>query len=123
MLQNYLQNSFNKRLNQPRNKGKVPSARPVCLCTSSINLRPSDILSEVLTPIARVEGRGIESESTEESLFYIDEANIKVREEYSRGEDTEGELVIGSMDVEALYPSIEVSKSARIVGEIVREAV
>ena len=77
-------------------EGPIPAARPVCLCTSSINLRPSDILSEVLTPIARVEGRGIESESTEESLFHIDEANRKVREEYSRGEDTEGELVIGS---------------------------
>ena len=45
--------------------GSVPTARPVCICTSSVNLRPSDILSEVLTPIAREEGREIESESTE----------------------------------------------------------
>ena len=28
----------------------IPAVRPVCLCTSSVNLRPSDILSEVLIP-------------------------------------------------------------------------
>ena len=62
-------------------QGTVPAARPVCLCTSAINLRPSDILSEVLAPIAREEGKFVESESTEENIYYIDETNRKVREE------------------------------------------
>ena len=52
--------------------GSVPAVRPVCLCTSTVNLRPSDILSEVLCPIAREEGRHIESKSTEESIYYVD---------------------------------------------------
>ena len=55
--------------------GEAPATRPVCLCTSSVNLRSSDILSEILTPIARERGKGIESESTEESIYYLDEAN------------------------------------------------
>ena len=84
--------------------GSVPVARPVCLCTSSVNLRASDILSEVLAPIAREEGKELESESTEESIFYVDRANEKIREEYKRGIESDTMVVIGSMDV-ALYPS------------------
>ena len=53
------------------------------MCTSSVNLRPSDILSEVLTPIAKEEGRHIESECTEESIYYVDKANEQIREEIS----------------------------------------
>ena len=61
--------------------GDVPATRPVCLCTGSINIRPSDILSEVLIPIAREEGMEVECESTEETLYYVEEANRQVREE------------------------------------------
>ena len=103
-------------------QGPIPATRPVCLCTSSINLRPSDILSEVLAPIAREEEKYIESESTEECLYHVDEANRLVREERSSGELVEGELIVGSMDIEALYPSIEVNRSAKIVSEMVSES-
>ena len=41
-------------------QGPIPAARPVCLCTSSINLRPSDILSELIAPITREEGSKVE---------------------------------------------------------------
>ena len=99
--------------------GNVPATRPVCLCTSSINLRPSDILSDVLTPIAREGGVGIESESTEETIYYIDEANRQVREERERGIESDTDYIVGSMDVKALYPSISVNRSAKIVGEMV----
>ena len=71
----------------------------------------------------------MESESTEESLYYVEEANRRVRKEWDerrlRGqiEDSEqGKLIVGSMDVEALYPSIEVNRSARLVGEMVSES-
>ena len=102
--------------------GSVPAVRPVCLCTSSINLRASDILSEVLTPIAREEGKNIESESTEESIYYVDKANKEIREELERGIVSDTDIIIGSMDVEALYPSIQVNRSASIVSEMVQES-
>ena len=100
----------------------VPATRPVCLCTGSINIRPSDILSEVLTPIAREEGMEVECESTEETLYYVEEANRQVREEWERGIESDTSVIVGSMDVEALYPSIKTNKSATIVGEMVRES-
>ena len=59
----------------------------------------------MLTPIAREEERQLESESTEESIYYIDKANKEIREEIERGIESETGVVIGSMDVEALYPS------------------
>ena len=64
----------------------------------------------------------IESESTEESIFYIDRANKEIREEVDRGIESDTGVVIGSMDVEALYPSIQVNRSTRIVGEMVEES-
>ena len=100
-----------------RTQGQVPATRPVCLCTESINVRPSDILSDILAPIAREEGRTVESESTEESLYYVAEANKRLKEENNQTEETG--VNVGSMDMEALYPCIEVEKSARIVGELV----
>ena len=58
-------------------------------------------------------------------------ASTKTEHKYSarawpvQGGESEGEqnVIIGSMDVEALYPSIEVNMSARIVGEMVSESV
>ena len=100
--------------------GDIPATRPVCLCTGSINIRPSDILSDILTPIAKEEGKGIESESTEETLYYIEEANRQIREEWERGIESDTGVIVGSMDVKALYPSIQIGRSARIVGEMVQ---
>ena len=98
----------------------VPKTRPVCLCSSSMNGRSSDILSDVLNPIGRERGRHIESESTEESLNYVKVANEKIKEMRKAG--IEMEMVIGSMDVEALYPSIEIEKTAVILREMMEEA-
>ena len=45
--------------------------------------------------------------------------NKTVREEHTRGIESDTELIVGSMDVEALYPSIQINKSAKIIGEMV----
>ena len=41
--------------------------------------------------------------------------------EEANREVSDTNVIVGSMDMEALYPSIRVGKSASIVGEMVRE--
>ena len=51
----------------------------------------------------------------------------KVRRRASTGQakklESDTGVVIGSMDIEALYPFIQVNKSAGIVGELVEESI
>ena len=52
-----------------------------------------------------------EAQSTEEVLRAIEEANHKLKEENIK------EIAIGSMDVKALYPSLDIEASAKVVAE------
>ena len=97
----------------------MPKTRPVCLCSSSMNGRPSEILSDILVPVGRERGKYVESESTEESLYNLEKANETVREWKEKGEGID--LVIGSMDVEALYPSLQIERTAVAMGQMMEE--
>ena len=57
------------------------------------------------------EEENIEAQSTEELLRCIQEANVTLKEV------DPGEVAVGSMDVTALYPSLDQRVSARMVKE------
>ena len=93
-----------------------PPVRPICGCIESHNGQISYILSTILTEIANRMNETIktECESTQEMIYRIDESNRT-----NRIQTTNSTYIIGSLDVKALYPSLEVEATT----ELVREAV
>ena len=94
--------------------GEVPPNRPLCKASTSscMNGRLSDILTDLLTPIAKEKGVHT-CKSTEGMLHNISETNKILR----RAGDKK--FILASQDVKALYPSLHIGESA----EIVRQAV
>ena len=70
-----------------------------------------EILSDLVAPVSRAREIQKECQSTEEMVTHIQTANQKIMES-----DTES-IMVGSMDVEALYPSIHQREGAKIVTE------
>ena len=64
-----------------------------------------------MEPIARARDKIWEAQSTEEVLRKISEANFKLKSEGIK------EVMVGSLDVEALYPSIDQKEGPRIVSQ------
>ena len=110
-------------------KEDPPPTRPVVAGNAGINRNLSNLISTILDPIAsRMEGSA-ENNSTDDLLNKIDEMNKK-KEEVMRvggGEEEKDrgksdiqhktiDVVIGA-DVTALYPSLDVEKSAKICEE------
>ena len=56
--------------------------------------------------------------STEELLAEVDELNVRLEE----GIQGEKKVVVGSLDVKALYPSIDVDFAVEVVGEMFEES-
>ena len=84
-----------------------PKTRPVCGTSSSINGELSEWISEILEALSQ----SIESDeviSSEELLSYVDKLNRLLEE---TGAPEEG-LCVGSLDVEALYPSLVIKHCA-----------
>ena len=81
----------------------IPQGRGVCGASSTINQRMSDLLSDLLVGTASSEKESFESSSTEDMIAAVDDFNDKVRV----GKIKEGSLMVGSLDVQALYPTVE----------------
>ena len=90
-----------------------PSTRPVCSGEKAYNKKLSHIMSTLLREIWR--GEETTCENTEELLANIEELNN------SRSE-RKGEIVVGSLDVKALYPSLDVDHAAEIVEKMLLES-
>jgi hypothetical protein len=105
-------------------------ARPVCRSSNSPNGVLGDIVSDYLEILAdeKAAEKGTEVRSTEEMCAKLEEVNNKIRAakrargDMSEEEEDEVERVIGSMDVTALYPSIDVGRSVTIIEKMIRES-
>jgi hypothetical protein len=105
-------------------------ARPVCRSSNSPNGVLGDIVSDYLEILAneKANENGTEVRSTEEMCAKLVEVNKKIRAEKrargGRSEDDEDEVdkVIGSMDVAALYPSINIERSMEIIEKNIIES-
>ena len=88
-----------------------PPTRPVCGATAAHNGRLSHLLSMVLKEVKRLDNDSCES--TEDILAEIQDLNEKDSTTIRQNE----KLVVGSLDVKALYPSIDVNFAAEVVAE------
>ena len=64
-----------------------------------------------MEPVAKAREVIWESQSTEEVLRRISEANLELKKDGAK------KIMVGSLDVEALYPSIDQKEGPRIVSE------
>ena len=95
----------------PGDESKGPPQRPVCGAVVSCNYRISHFLSSIIRPI--IEMADEPCNSTEDLLSRIQEVN--------ENEDLEG-CIIGSMDVKALYPSIDIDFAVEKCKELIFES-
>jgi hypothetical protein len=91
-----------------------PKSRPVCGCEDCATKRVSYLLCQILKPL--VSDSATHCDSTQKLLSRIDELN----------DDEDLQLndrhVIGSLDIVALYPSLDIEKCASVVQEKLYES-
>ena len=100
------------KTHKPVGPDGIPKSRPIVAASEGLTTALGEILSDVIEPIARTRGEdehNYEAQSTEELMRDIEDTSIKAEEE---GWD---DLVVGSMDVVALYPSIDQTQAAKVV--------
>ena len=90
-----------------------PPSRPVCGATGSLNEKFSYLLSTILDKVWQDVQHETVCISTEELLSAIDVMNSEFEE---TGE--ERKVVVGSADVKALYPSLDIDFTVKIVSEM-----
>jgi len=87
----------------------MPATRLVCVATSGPNARLSNVLCMILNVIADFEDDGTECRSTEEMKAAIGQTNINIKSK------KDIEYILFSMDVKALYPSLNIEETANLV--------
>ena len=72
-------------------------------------------MSDILESLFQADHEGVEAISTNNLLSKVEDSNNRMRE----GSIEESNLMVGSLDVEALYPSIDAKRADQIVRETV----
>ena len=96
----------------------VPATRPVCNASVTMNQRVSNTLTETLGALFKAENETCEAVSTEDMIHQVDVLNSKIRSQKLNPKD----LMVGSLDVTALYPSIDTDQAADICRDKVLES-
>ena len=78
----------------------------------------SELLSRITKACFKATSEETEAISTEDMISSVDKFNTQIRQ----GEVDGDRVMIGSLDVEALYPSIDVNLAAKMTGNLVRES-
>ena len=97
---------------KPAGPDGVPKSRPIVGAAKGLTTALGDMLSDILEPMTRIEDEDdVEALGTEELLRNIQEANERLKDKEP------GKVAVGSMDVTALYPSIDQEMSPNYVKE------
>ena len=94
---------------KPIKPGQPAPSRPICSATISPNGQTSHLVSMVLNQLADIYDEGSECRSKEEMIAEMDNVN--------RRDDIE-QMIVGSTDVKALYPSLLAVPSTDIIVEV-----
>ena len=89
----------------------TPKSRPIVGASKGLTTSLGELLSDILDPVAKTVEDPREAQSTEELMRSIQETNVTL--EQQKVED----CLVASMDVEALYPSIDQVAASKIVKE------
>ena len=97
--------------------GSTPAVNeiPVCNSKGSMNLHISNILSEILEPLAQCQTGSTEvcsSEAMLAELHHLNEELVKLGPQPQRDR-----LALVGADAEALYPNLRKEESAQVVAE------
>ena len=93
------------------NEEKGPPLRPVCSATNAYNSKIAHLVNSFLVNIWKEEEENCAS--TEELLAEFDKMNV---------DGIDKECFIGSADVVALYPSLDIDEVAEVVREMVKKS-
>ena len=104
------------KTHKPPDKQGLPKSRPIVGASRGLTTPLGETLSDLIEPVAKARTKQWEAQATEEVLRKIQETNTKLEE--GRIKD----IVVGSLDVEALYPSIDQIQGPRIVAEEVMKS-
>ena len=111
-------NSYTPKDHKPVEPDGLPKTRPLCGAHRTMNGELSEYLAKIVESAIMATGKSKESISTEDVLSSVDTAAEQIRSMNLNSED----LFVGSLDASALYPSLDIQKTSRIVGDLVREA-
>ena len=95
---------------------KCPPTRPVCGATDGPLARLQNLVSKPLQLYANEYNNGTKCDSSENLIRAILDTNKKIEKEKISN------VLVLSMDVKALYPSLEQGECCRIIEEVVRES-
>ena len=104
------------KTHKPLRPQGYPQSRPVVAAASGMSSRAGDLVSEFLDPLVYLTTPRFEDRSTEEVLSQLEEAQSQIRQ------DKETDVMVASLDVKALYPSLHQEQSAIIVGDFVEKS-
>ena len=90
-----------------------PQSRPVVSASTGMSSRAGDMIADVLEPMISLQLPRLEDKSTEEVLSQLEET-----EKYLV-ENGHTDIMVGSLDVKALYPSLDIKQSAMIVEQFI----
>ena len=92
----------------PINVIKLPPTQPLCNANVGPVMRTSQILTDLLAPLANARNNTKECDSTKDMLRAVRDANKELELEEKNGElNFIEKLMVFSQDVTALYPSIK----------------
>ena len=108
---------LNQKDHKPLGPEGLPNTTAMCGASHTINQRISDISTDYLNSLFQCEETS-KTKSTENFLNSIDKLNQLIRE----GKVNDKLIMIGSLDVEALYPSTDIKKACQIVKERIKKS-
>ena len=104
------------KVHKPPAPAGHPQSRPVVAAASGLSSRAGDLLSDFLEPLIAADLPRHEDLSTEEVLSQLEEAQTEIKRLGLR------DTMAGSLDVRALYPSLDQERAAESVAMFVRRS-
>ena len=111
-------NSHTPKDHKPDGPGGLPKTRPLYGAHRTMNGKLSEWIADVVEAAISAKGTSKESISTEDVLSIVDKVALQILNQNLNQED----LFVGSLDAEALYPSLNIDKTAKLIGELIGEA-
>ena len=104
------------KVHKPPAPGGHPQSRPMVAAASGLFSRSGDLVSDILEPLVATNNPRQEDQSTEEVISRLEEAEQMIQEKGMTN------VMAGSLDVRALYPSLDQDLASEAVAEFIRRS-